>query len=287
MEPEPDFHGEVAEFYHRYRHGYPAPVIGVLADAFKLGPADLVVDLGCGTGQLTLPVARRVRAVVGLDPEVDMLRRARRAAQDQDVVNVSWILGADTDVPALAHLFGERSVAAITVGQALHWMNHEELFRSAIPLLRAGGGIAVVTNGTPLWLQDTGWSRALRDFLQQWLGVELSFPCGTDEESQLRYREALKAAGFDVSSAAVDYVAELDLDQIVGGVYSALSEDQLPAPDERPGFTGQFRAALGSHEPFREHVHVAILTARLGSDRLVDVDDRPVRKALGLGEMHS
>jgi hypothetical protein len=172
------------------------------------------------------------------------------------------MMGADTDVPALAHLFGERSVAAITVGQALHWMKHEELFRSAIPLVRAGGGVAVVTNGTPLWLQETDWSHALREFLQQWLGVELSFPCGTDEKSQQRYREALKAAGFDVFSTAVDYVAELDLDQIVGGVYSALSEDQLPTPAERPAFAEQFREALGPHNHFTEQVHVAILAGR-------------------------
>jgi hypothetical protein len=43
-----------------------------------------------------------VPAVAGLDPEPDILRRARRAAADADVTNVSWLLGADTDLPALA-----------------------------------------------------------------------------------------------------------------------------------------------------------------------------------------
>jgi trans-aconitate methyltransferase len=260
---EPDFRGEIAEFYHRYRHGYPAAVIDVLADALKLDARDLVVDLGCGTGQLTFPIARRVRAVVGMDPEVGMLRRARQAAQDLKVGNVSWMVGADTDVLTLQGLFGQRSVAAVTVGQALHWMKHEELFRSVIQLLRPGGGIAVVTNGTPLWLQETDWSRALRDFMERWLGAKPTHPCGTDEQSQQRYREALKAAGFDVTSTSVDYVAELNLDQIVGGVYSALSQAQLPALDERPGFSEQFREALGSQEGFNEQVHVAILIGRV------------------------
>jgi len=59
------FCGEVAEFYHRYRRGYPAAVIDSLADAFALTGDDIVVDLGCGTGQLALPIARRVRAVAG------------------------------------------------------------------------------------------------------------------------------------------------------------------------------------------------------------------------------
>jgi trans-aconitate methyltransferase len=49
----------------------------MLAETFGLNAQDMVVDLGCGTGQLTLPIAHRVRAVIGMDPEPDMLRRAR------------------------------------------------------------------------------------------------------------------------------------------------------------------------------------------------------------------
>jgi SAM-dependent methyltransferase len=257
---EGGFGGEVAGFYHRYRHGYPPAVIDLLAGAFGLGNADMVVDLGCGTGQLTLPIARRVRAVAGVDPEPDMLRLARRAAVEQNVPNVTWILGSDADLPVLGRLCGE--IAAVTVGQALHWMDHEELFRTALPMVRPGGGVAVVTNGTPQWLQDTAWSRALRGYLEKWLGRTLTHPCGTDADSQRRYAEALRAAGYDVVSGAVDYNVELDLDQLVGGVYSALSPDLLPPPDQRPVFAEEIRAALAPGGRFTEHVHVAILAGR-------------------------
>ncbi|HEX5292278.1 MAG TPA: methyltransferase domain-containing protein [Streptosporangiaceae bacterium] len=203
------FGGEVAEFYHCYRHGYPAAVIDALAGAFGLDAEDVVVDLGCGTGQLALPLASRARAVIGMDPEPDMLRRARQAARDAGVSTVSWMLGADADLAVLHEVLGDRPVAMVSIGQALHWMRHEELFRSARPLVRPGGGIAVVTNGTPLWLQDSAWSRGLRGFLERWLDSKLTSPCGTDEESQRRYGDALARAGYEVSRAAVDYVAEL------------------------------------------------------------------------------
>lgn len=258
------FGGEVADLYHTYRHGYPAAAIDVLVEAFKLSGQDLVVDLGCGTGQLALPVAGRVRAVIGMDPEPDMLRRACQAAHDADVSNVSWMLGADTDLPALRNLFGEKSIAAVTIGQALHWMRRDELFRSVGPLVRPGGGVAVVTNGTPLWLQDSTWSRGLREFLARWLGTKPTSWCGTDAQSQQRYREALTLAGFDVFSAAIDYVAELSLDQVVGGVYSAFGPaDRLPRPDQRPAFAEQVRAAVGPQDRFSEPVHVAILIGRI------------------------
>jgi SAM-dependent methyltransferase len=257
------FSGEVADFYHRYRHGYPAAVLDVLGDAFGLTGQDVLVDLGCGTGQLTLPMAARVRAVVGMDPEPDMLQRARQAAYERDVRNVTWLIGADSDIPVLRGLLGNNSVAAVTIGQALHWMNRQELFSAIIPLVRAGGGVAVVTNGTPLWLQDTGWSRALRDYLEHWLGTKLRFACGTDEQSQRRYHDDLASAGFDVLTSAADYTAELDLDQLVGGIYSALAVAQLPAPDQRPAFAEQIRRAVAPHEHFSEHVHVAILAGRI------------------------
>ena len=95
------FGGEVAEFYARFRRGYPAAVLDAVVAAFRLAADDVAVDLGCGTGQLALPLAGRVRAVVGMDPEPDMLVLARRGADAGGVTNISWVLGADTDVPGL------------------------------------------------------------------------------------------------------------------------------------------------------------------------------------------
>jgi trans-aconitate methyltransferase len=256
------FSGEVVRYYHKYRRGYPTPVIDALAAALQLRPDEVVLDLGCGTGQLTLPLARRVRAVIGMDPEPDMLDVARDAGREQGLTNVTWLLGADSDVPALGTLLGDASLGAVTIGQALHWMEHDSLFRTLAPLMRSGAGVAVVTNGTPAWLQDTTWSRALRSFLEQWLGESLTFPCGTDDASQRRYADSLRAAGFHVIETSVEYTAEMDLEHLIGGVYSAFSVDQLPAPDQRPHFAEQIRQALHPADRVSEHVRVAMLIGR-------------------------
>ena len=92
--------------------------------------------------------------------------------------------------------------------------------------------------------------------------ARLTYACGTDEDSQARYRQALAAAGFEVVNTAVDYAVDLDLEQVVGGVYSAMAADQLPAPDQRPAFAEQLGQALGG-DRFREPVHVAIVAGRL------------------------
>jgi SAM-dependent methyltransferase len=257
------FRGEVVDFYHRFRRGYPPAVVDALVAAFELSTDDVVIDLGCGTGQLTVPVAERVRAVVGVDPEPDMLARAREAAGER---NVSWAIGSDADLvtpgSGLRALLGEGSCGAVTVAQALHWMDHERLFAAVPTLVRPGGGIAVVTNGRPLWQQDTAWSRALLGVLEESSGTRLTRTCGTDDESQRRYAADMTAAGLTVRTDHVDYDDTLDVPGIIGGVYSAMSADQV-----RPGLDQRIRTALAPHGPYTEHVRVTVLSGRTPSAR--------------------
>ena len=251
-----DFSGETAIYYAKYRRGYPPAAVDAIVEAFGLGVDDLVIDLGCGTGQLSVPLAARVRTVVGVDPEPDMLRLARRTATEHGLANVWWLLGADTDVPALGTLLGDRTVGAVTIALAIHWMDRDTLFPAIRPLLRSGGGIAVVTNGTPLWLQDNEWSRILRECLERWTGKRQAGACQTDDAGRRLNREALTAAGYRVAESSVDYQGEVTIDQLIGGIFSAMSADQLHPSARREKFAAQVRDALAGHQPLTEHVRV-------------------------------
>ena len=51
---------------------------GKLAEAGALGPGRRLVDLGCGTGRWTIPLAERTGCeAVGIDRSPEMLARAR------------------------------------------------------------------------------------------------------------------------------------------------------------------------------------------------------------------
>lgn len=250
-----DFGGATAAYYARYRRGYPPAVVDAIVAAFGLDGRDLVVDLGCGTGQLTVPLAGRVGTVVGVDPEPDMLALARSSGRRAGLTNAAWLLGADSDVPALRRLCGDGGLAAVTIAVAVHWMDRDALFPAIRPLLRPGGGVAVVTNGTPLWLQDTDWSRALRRCLQEWTGRAQDGACQTDTAGRARNSDALERAGYRVSESHVDYHAEMSVDDVVGGLFSAMSTDRLAAPD-RDAFADRLRARLEPYRPIVEHVRV-------------------------------
>jgi SAM-dependent methyltransferase len=259
------FGGEVAELYARFRRGYPPRVVGIVAEHFGLTRRDVVIDLGCGTGQLALPISQRVGTVIGIDPEPDMLAQARRAAVERDARNLLWIVGSDRDMPALGRALGQRGFAMVTIGQALHWMQPESLFGALAGLVRPGGGVGVITNGIPVWLQESRWSVALREFLQTSFGWTLDATCGTDEASQARYRLQLTDAGFEVVERHIDYDDELDLDSLVGGLLSAFPVQELPPPQRRHEFATQVARALAPETRFTEHVRVSLLLGRTTS----------------------
>jgi SAM-dependent methyltransferase len=250
------FGGEVARLYARYRRSYPPAVIDIIVDALGLSQDDTVIDLGCGTGQLTVPMAARVRSVVAIDPEPDMLWLAR--GHDEDTPNVTWVLGSDQELPAIGASLGNRPIGAITIATALHWMDEVAVFHTAHKLVRPGGGVAVVTNGKPLWHLDIGWSRALRGFLEGWIGRPATMACGTDDEAQRRYRTHLAAAGLREVETGVAYTDDLDFDNLVGGVLSTFPVHLLPHGEERKHFRDGLREAVGDG-PFPETVDVALL----------------------------
>lgn len=256
------FSGEVADYYASFRRGFAPAALDFVVARLGVEPDDLVVDLGCGTGQLALPLSSRVRHVLAIDPEPDMLARGYRLGQNIGA-SVSWMIGTDTDVPALPNLLGEGAVAAVTVANAIHLMDSGPLFQSLHAILPPGGSVAVIAHGTPIWLQGRPWSRALRGFLAERLGLTGSGTCGTDEPARHRYAAELTAAGFTTADDHLDFTEAVTAEWIFGHVMSALP--QLPSRDERRDLAAAMHAALRSAQPegdFVEDIRVAVLVAR-------------------------
>lgn len=141
-------------------------------------------------------------------------------------------------------------------------MDRTQLFEAARTTLNPRGSLSIIANGHPLWLQDTAWSRALRIFLERWLGTRLTDHCGTDDETRTVYTHEMTALGYDVEEIRVDYSDVLTLDQIVGGVFSAMS-GCLPAADDRNRFAADVAHALAEAAPFVDHVPVRVLIGHL------------------------
>ncbi|MGI5451956.1 class I SAM-dependent methyltransferase [Streptomyces sp. CA-249302] len=128
---------EVAELYDRARPRYPRPLVEDLARVTGLGPESRVLEIGPGTGQLTVPLAEfgcHVTAVELGDAMASVARRRLARFPRVDVRNAafeSWELPAEP-------------FDLVVCATAFHWIDPAVRVVKTARALRPGGRLALV-----------------------------------------------------------------------------------------------------------------------------------------------
>jgi 23S rRNA (uracil1939-C5)-methyltransferase len=84
-------------------------------DLLEVGPSDRVLDLFCGLGNFSLPLARRAQHVVGVEGEAGLVARAGENARRNGIDNAEFFTANLADEDLLdegAHLSGHQPVPA-------------------------------------------------------------------------------------------------------------------------------------------------------------------------------
>ena len=253
----PDFAGTTAELYARYRRDLPADQAASLADAMELRADDVLVDLGCGTGQLIAPLLAHCRAGLALDPEPAMLAGLRA----RGLPDVLPVLAADSDLPSVGGILGAGragDVGALVIGNAAHWMDLDRVADTAAALLRPGGCMAVVTQGPPMWLGNDPWQVGVRTVLEDRFGP-VADTCGSDEQALQDRARLFRDRGWRTVIRRWDATHRVDTAWILGHLGSALPAEALDAELSR-----ELVARLESGPTDRtERVQTTALLARL------------------------
>lgn len=251
-----DFTGETGQLYARYRRDLPTGQAAALAQHLGLLPDDVVVDLGSGTGQLGVPLLEHCAAVLAVEPEPEMLRGLRARGADR----AACMLGSDSDLPLLTELI-VKPVGAVVVGNALHWMDEAAALQRCKRLLRPGGGVAVVTQGPPLWQGLAPWQSRVRAVLERAVG-QAGGTCGADAAAVDRRAQILGELGLQVSVPTWHASHLVDIDWVIGHLGSALPAGRLQQgrPD---GLASNLRAVLEESGP-GELVEDVTTTAVIG-----------------------
>ena len=180
-----------AEFYEQYRPPYPAEFFRTAAAKLKLDQRHALIDLGTGPGVLALGFGPYVDWVVGVDPEPTMLAAARAAAKRAGA-DVTFIEGKAEDLPADIGSFD-----VITIGRALHWMDHAALGPVFARLVAPGGAIVICASfsardGSNPWLEDYDTAR------RRWSDEELLSGSRRGESAHRNPDDVLGPLGFGV-----------------------------------------------------------------------------------------
>ena len=89
---------DTAPYYSSYRFPYPDELFQHIVQSFHLDKNSQVLDLGCGTGNLSIPLASYCQNVIGMDPDPEMLREAKRLASLAQVENLELVLGSSWEI---------------------------------------------------------------------------------------------------------------------------------------------------------------------------------------------
>ncbi len=129
----------VAELYEASRLGYPSDIVEFAVATAAVGAGGEVLEVGCGTGQLTESLACYGFRLTAIDIGPSMVAAARRRL---DGPALSFQVSSFEDFAAASASFD-----LIVSGTAFHWVDPEVRFRKPARLLRPGGWLVLLETG--------------------------------------------------------------------------------------------------------------------------------------------
>ncbi|HEY2299336.1 MAG TPA: class I SAM-dependent methyltransferase [Jatrophihabitans sp.] len=203
--------GSVAAAYDRFRPSYPDALI---SDLVELAP-DRVLDIGCGTGKLAVPLVACGLAVLGIevDPAMAQIARTHGLIVEQGAFE-TW----DDD---------GRTFDLLTCGQAWHWIDPEKGSAKAGRLLNPGGTLALA------WNHDKYDDDVVADLdaVYNKLAPEIANADRSHSDDPFVARLKESGAFSSVRQHTYRWSMETDTDEFIGraGTYS----DHIRLPDDR------------------------------------------------------
>jgi SAM-dependent methyltransferase len=248
---DPEFRRDLfrgtARYYDEFRVPYPRSLIDDLAA--RAGEGGLLLDLACGTGQLSFALHARYREVWAVDQEPDMVAMVREKAGAAGIGNIRPVTAAAEDLTAPAEGFD-----LAVIGNAFHRLPRERVAASVRRWLRPRRCLALVWSDSP-WAGDQPWQQALAATMRRWrarAGTAGRVPPEYEQDRRERPDLAiLEQAGFEV----------------VGSYRFSAAHDWTPAA--LAGFlfstSVMSRPALGEHAaPFEEDLRREMLACAPG-----------------------
>ncbi|SEG38639.1 Methyltransferase domain-containing protein [Nonomuraea solani] len=248
-----DLFGGAAPYYVKYRAGHGDPAIEHLAMTF--GPDATVLDLGCGPGTVAIPLARRVREVLAVDPDEEMLAEGRRLAAKAG--NIRWLRGDSTtlaDLPPFQH---------VVMGRSFHWMDRRAVLAQLDELLPPYGVVALI--GPSREPVEEAWEPAMRRVRDEF-GVSTFTATNSYQATGEHHDDVLATSPFSVLDAArYRERRTYDLDDVLGLQLSYSYTAPARLGDRLGAFTEAARKALLALNPagtWEQMTVTEVLTAR-------------------------
>ncbi|CAD7703143.1 unnamed protein product, partial [Ostreobium quekettii] len=157
---------EQAVAYARFRPMYPERLYDEIYDFAKLPVYEAALDVGTGSGQAALALARRFERVVATD------LNERQLAQAPTVENVTYRQGTAETLD-----FADDTFDLVTIAQALHWFDLRRFYAEATRVLKPHGTLAAWVYERTFFDGNPAANEAMHDILTRKLGPYWADKC--------------------------------------------------------------------------------------------------------------
>src|SRR5215472_583919 len=128
---------EVAAEYDRNRPMYPDELVDQACRVAGIGAGDQVLEIGCGSGQLTRSLVARGLHVTALEPGQNLLALARKNLEGAGAVDFMNARFEDAPCP-------QEHFRAVFSASALHWVDPKVSWLKIANVLVPGGTLALM-----------------------------------------------------------------------------------------------------------------------------------------------
>jgi SAM-dependent methyltransferase len=248
-----------ARHYEQGRLPYAPGLADAFARNLALDGRGRLLDAGCGPGTVTLRLAPLFEAVVGLDPDPEMLACASRAAAERGIANATWVRERAEALPA-----GLGSFRVVTFAASFHWMDRPRVASAVATMLGPGG--AVVQVDAPAYRPEDLSAESQRGSLpfppppddaldqlrRQYLGSDRRAGQGIRNTSPAGEDEVFRQAGFQPAETVTvpdGRAIERTSDDVVARVFSTSSTAPHLFGDRQQDYERDVREILTRASP--------------------------------------
>lgn len=247
-------------YYSRYRPKYPPELYDQLVHGFNLNGTGRLLDLGCGTGLISLAFRHHFEQIIGLDPDPAMLAEAQREANAVNAKNITWLEQSAEQIGSNLGTF-----KLITIGRAFHWMDRPLVIERSYELLESGGGLVLLTtHGEDPWLDQTPWKQSALAVVKKWLGERRRAGQGWWVDPDPSHAELLARSSFPLQTLyEATYEQTWTIDSFIGYLYSTAFclRSFLPDPETFETELRETLLAINSTGQFTETITATALAA--------------------------
>ena len=205
-----------AWYYARFRPPYPEEVFQILVRRFHLDGKGALLDLGCGPGDLAIPLHKYFARVYAVDVDADMLQEGKEKAEHSGADNVEWIQDRAEEAAANCG-----QVRLVTIGKAFHWMDERAVLSAVYPHIEKGGGIVLLGETGSMWAGTKEWQTTLISVVKKYLGQERRAGKGMANLTEDRWNDLLQEYCGNVESLKVTTTSDRwAVDTLLGYLYS-------------------------------------------------------------------